>query len=198
MLNRFYPTNKKFTIIPDPLYITSFDPGTVNLGIRIEKRYKERKVKVIWFRILVIKRASMAETLVEWNEVLHLLLPIFMRCHLFILEQQLSKINPSITRIYQATLTYLMVSLRYSPQDPIIYDVHSQLAKRHFSVPRGTPRLQMKKQLHEKAKEIAMLSGDLESYNILISNKSDFEYSDTTVQIEAVCKLEGYPVILSP
>jgi|SRR6516225_2299534 Holliday junction resolvasome RuvABC endonuclease subunit len=196
MLTRYLPTGKRFSTLPQTFMIMSVDPGSKNFGFRIEKRSKN-KIETIVMELLDIREDNMHQMIMAVTNMLDKLFWLLSLCHLFVIEGQISKLNPSMTILSQHLFTYLILRLEKSALDPIIYNIHSQCVKRYFKIPKG-----MGKAVKEPIKEIAVKilekgqdKKGQEKYNKMKEAYLE-HFADTIVMAEAVCSIEGYVTIL--
>ena len=192
------PTGTAFTVLPNPFYILSVDPGSTNLGIRIEKRFITGKIEAIFFHVLNLRESEFHEILTSVLNVLDDMMKWIKKCHIIIIEQQISKINPKITRVFERMLSYLIVKLERSRLNPKIFELDSKAVKRFFGMPRGKNK-KIKEYVAICSEKILERGGDQESLDKLrgLSKALRNQLDDVVGQIETICQLEKYVTVLS-
>lgn len=196
MLKKYLPTGKQFEKLPNNFLVTSIDPGSKNFAIRIEKRSKG-KIETLVMELLDIREESMDELIVNLTNLLDSIFWLLCMCRIFVIERQISKLNPNMTIVSQHLFSYFILKLKNSSLDPIIYAIHSQCIKKYFKIPKG-----LKKKVKEPIKEIAVKilikGGDTKGKLKYDSMKQEYKehFGDIIVGIECVCQMEGLPTIL--
>lgn len=202
MYIHYLPNSSGPTVIPNPFWIISVDPGITNVGFRVERRYwkqrKERKILIridmVWMEVLDFSADTFPQTLIKMQNFLLLTLCFLHRASIIIIEEQLSKQNPLVSRVGQHWLTFYLTSCRRMPLRPSIYEIHSQTAKRFLGISRGLGAA-VKGEIHTGAMDILTRGKDQKSLDKLLTYKKTYQYhlTDSIVQAEAICKEEGYP-----
>lgn len=192
------PTGKRFQKIPETLTIMSIDPGTVNLAIRIEKRTPGR-IETFFSEVLNIKHSEFYETLTYLLNMLNDLNKIIMKCHIIVIEQQISKLNPPATRIFERLLTYFTLKLSSSLLNPIIFEIDTKAVKQFFNIPKGKNK-GVKDYVGICSEEILERGGELKELEKLrlLPKSLRNHIDDAITQIEVICHKEDLYTILKP
>lgn len=105
----------------DFLVLACFDPGSTNLGVCVQTRYRNGKIVTNLLERLQFKDGMglYADMVRKFDEVV---LPDLMMCHYIFVERQL-KVNYKALRIMQHILSYLSVRLLDSMIHPYIVEV---------------------------------------------------------------------------
>ena len=185
--------------LPNPFWILSVDPGITNVGFRVERRYWRGRrqlvrIETVWMEVLDFSADSFPETLVKMQNFLALTLCFVHLLSLIIIEEQLSKQNPLVSRAGQHWLSFYLSACREAPLRPKIYEFHSQAAKRIFGIERGLGS-QVKSAIHAIGERIIAAGRDKKGQKKLAEYRKTYQYhlTDAIVQAEAVCLQEGYP-----
>lgn len=191
----------------------SFDPAIVNLGVNIERRmgYADGSVTL---ETLLLERKNFkigASPLLEetpsltgeeeiagiqYRQILYLesIQEYLLGCHILIIENQLSTINPLITRIFQHILTWLQGLARRSPCCPDIYVVSPKLAKKVLGLEEKGKKVKTEMVLRMRA-ICASYKDEVAQQNLNAPGKND-DRADARAQCEALARLLNLPHIL--
>lgn len=197
MLRKYLPTGKQFQKLPESFLVFSADPGSKNFLIRIERRSKN-KIETVVMELLDIREDNMDEMIINVTNMLDKLMWLLCMCYFFIIERQISKLNPSMTILSQHLFTYFILRLERSALNPIIYSMHSQCIKRFYKIPKGLGK-KVKSPIEEIAVKILIQGNDTKGKEKYDGMKAAFtnHLADGIVAIEVVCQMEGYSTILS-
>lgn len=188
--------------------VLSIDPAWKNFAVRIERRYPDGRVDppLLYTRFDFTQADKNKPdniddcVLLAYGVMLanlEPLVPLFLDCHIAMIERQLPE-NYQSTRCMQHALSFLMTRLRDGPLMPLIMDVDPQLKGRMLGAPKGCKGNDLKKWAEEKALEILLARGDHTSLEILTKHGKKDDLSDTVVQIEAWFAYNGLPTTKLP
>lgn len=200
----------------DFLQIVSIDPSTKNLGLRIERRYPDGRVEMVVFeRISFIdtakaRRKKGLEPLANPNKIeiiptlyrditnyLNKYREEYFKSHLILIERQLDK-NYKCVRIGQHLVSYFSFLLADAELYPDIIEIDSKQKYTQFGTPSNLNESGKKQWLIARVLELCKYRKDYSSYDLIVKEKGkQDDLSDTIGQIEAYCKLRGYPTILT-
>ena len=169
--------------------IASFDPGSRNLGVRIEQRWTEYqpwdRTRLIVLDKWDIKQRSgstMVNCVLNLYDKLEQLKDYLAKCHYVLVERQLPS-NPVAYRVAQHLITQCWGYVRDNGLNTWVVELNSRLKGERLHAPRG---IDIKQWSVEEAKHLARRQGDTVTYNLLSSKRGKLdEYSDTTIQIQA-------------
>lgn len=178
------PGSKKHT------RVISIDPGSVNLGIRIEERYTSGWIIPIYYHKWSLRkkgsgskhdvdftRRNLAMKLEEIDEMVQ-------DSHIVLIERQLKK-NYECTRLMESLITYFVIKLKDNPNYPLIYTIDPKLKGRLLGARPGMKKADLKKWAAVKAKQLLKMRQDDWSFHILDQASKDDDYGDIVCQIEA-------------
>lgn len=200
----YYPTGSADVKIPPIFYCLSVDPGLRNVGFRISKHYTKTKdgkryvykTGMVFMEVLDFSDEDFCQTLVKVTNCLMICRKLFLRLSIVVIEEQLSKLNPLVTRMGQHFLSVTWMLLQNSRLNPVIYEVSSQATKRFLGLPKGMGP-SVKGPIHTAALLILKAGKDQESLTKLEEYKKNFQLhmSDSIVQLEYILKEEKYPCL---
>jgi len=184
----------------DYIKVVSIDPATVNLAIRIEKRYKKVSRHPGLIVPKVFDKTNVFEEVMEGSHLINHTFRNIVRfldqyadqyptCHYIIVERQMT-VNIKCLKICQHILTYFMLKLQDAPLCPSIIEIDPKLKGKVFQFPKGSDP---KKEAIEKATQLLTDRGDTWSLQVMhhcFKTKKD-DLADTVVQIEAFMLYTG-------
>lgn len=189
----------------DYIQIGSFDPGTRNFGIRIERRYikgenKDKIESILFERIEPLHSHELLCREDEGYKLKHYSVSKFLdnhyddfkMCHVFIIEKQMP-FNYQSTRMMQHVISYIALKFEHSPLKPDLIEISPTSKGRRLGFP-GGDKNSLKRWSAEKAMELLEHRGDKEGLQKLRSATKKDDLADTICQIEAYCMIAGYPL----
>ncbi len=192
MFNVNYLVPKKINNNDNIIQICSVDPGNRNLGIRIEKRYKDidNKIKIdpIFFKNIDLGK-NFYDFFSNINAELNRIHDILCRCNYFIVEKQVRK-NYNCIRISQHILTYFIIISENSELHPVVFEVDPKEKVDYLKIKKvkGMKRSERKEIVKGKTIEIALylltLGKDSRSIEIINNSVKKDDLCDTIYQIE--------------
>lgn len=182
----------------DYIQFGSFDPGVVNFGVRVERRYHSgpyagKITSLLYDRVKPVNvepkkvrtiYSSMTEYLSSHDEELR-------GCHIFVIERQMA-VNYQSVRMQQHVQSYLMTTYKNSPLLPIIVEIDAKAKLHKLGCPTHFNKNGYKKWSEVKAAELLKLRGDTDSYNKLAKAGKKDDLADVVCQIEALCVIYGF------
>lgn len=189
--------------------ICSIDPGKVNFALRIEERkylkinenkYKFIYAKPIYFEFITLVGDKNCYTLL--SEYFDSIFDFIKVCNIFIIEKQLVK-NYKCVRINQHIISYLLLKLKDSKINPLIYDIESKLKYSQFNVKKLMER-ERKKRSVDIAIDLLTKRKDQWSIDIICNNRNKYNKSkkddlaDVVIQIEAFMKYNNMSDYMPP
>ncbi len=168
------------------IQVVSIDPARKNFAIRIERRYKDKIVPIVFHKAAV---DSMTENVCDtYKNITNLLdnyLTHLLTSHYIIIERQLPQ-NYKATRIAQHTISYFCIKLYNNKLLSSIIEIDPKLKGKMLGASRQLTDKQLKSWAVEKARSILTLRNDTFSLSVLdkFKTKQD-DLSDTICQIEA-------------
>lgn len=164
------------------LQMCAIDPGSKNLGLRIERRYHAGYYRpAVYLRIDVQITEEDETNCTVYKKLSNFLkqyLPFFMETHLFCIEKQLPE-NYQAVRISQHIISFLMDKLEDAPLLPIVYEVESKLKYRMLGAPNHLNQRTLKKVWGPaKAREILVAENDTLSIERLDGEKKKDDLGD--------------------
>ena len=207
----YYPC--PFTRLPqitsEGIQSTSIDIAIKHFAIRIERRYLNGSIDLLYFNKIDFRDITVGTEenestgttkispgiLNRLTQFLTSLLPAFYNSpeSVIAIERQMA-INYKATRIFQHVLTFFMIHAPYFKNYCMIIDIAPQLKGAVLGAPKRLTYNELKTWSIEKANEILTLRGDTVSLNILKTHrgktktKAD-DLADTIIQIEAWFRL---------
>lgn len=172
----------------DIINIASFDPGSRNLGVRIEQRWTEKtpwdRTRLIFLSKWDLKQVGipvMVSCVMKLHERLKKIADYLSKCHYILVERQMPA-NPTAYRVAQHIITQCWGYICDNNLNTWIVELNSRLKGERLHAPRG---VDIKQWSIEEAKHLSIQQGDEETYNKLNGRGKRDEYSDTTIQIQA-------------
>lgn len=189
LTNLYYVQNPdKLPNFTDLINIASFDPGSRNLGVRIEQRWTEEKP---WDRTRLVFLAKwdlkgdgvpvMVSCVMRLHERLKSIADYLSKCHYILVERQMPT-NPTAYRIAQHIITQCWGYIQDNGLNTWLIELNSRLKGERLHAPRG---VNIKQWSIEEAKHLSMHQNDHETYKMLTGKGKRDEYSDTTIQVQA-------------
>ena len=168
-------------------HVISIDPATKNYAIRMEKRYGNTFIPLLFEKWTLDDEVTnnVNSVFTQLTSLLDKHIEIIQQCNVVIIERQLP-VNYRAVRISQHTLTYFLTRLQN--KNALIVEVDSKLKGKELGAPKGLKDKQLKVWSTERASQILNYRGDQESIRILAKNKKKDDLSDTVCQIEGLFK----------
>jgi|SRR6056297_128687 len=180
------PKNKDRQL--DYIQFAAYDPGTKNLGIRVEREYPDGTIIGLLHKNFSPnnegeKHESYLHSSITDFLILHK--ELFDGCHYHIIERQMA-INYQAIRVQQHIQTYLMTTYRNSDIRPYIIEADAKIKGRKLGCPKGLNKPAYKKWCTDKALLLLKERNDIESYNKIMASKKKDDLADTVCLIEAI------------
>lgn len=179
----------------DYIQFAAYDPGIVNFGIRIERRYNDGRIIGLLYERLKIYESedgSKISTLyASLSEFLNQHLEEIKNCHFHLIERQMKE-NYQSVRIQQHVQTYLTFHTKDIPLLPIIIEVNAQVKGRVLGCPSNLNKNGYKQWSAEKALQLLSDRNDTEGYEKLSNATKKDDLGDTVCMIEAMCVLLNF------
>lgn len=175
----------------DYYQVSSFDFGPVNLGIRIERNYKNGYVEPILFEHIIPNENGEAPISTLFGSISSYLDSIdeqLSQCHIHTYERQLP-INYKSIRVQQHVQTHIQSRYTNSRLLPIFMEMDATLKGSELGAPKGLPKREYKLWLKQKALDMFIARGDTVSFDKLNNAKKFDELSDVTCQLKAAYKI---------
>ncbi len=173
----------------DFLVLACFDPGSVNLGVCIQTRYRNGKVVTNLLERLQFE-AGMGMYGDMVKKIDEVVLPDLKLCHYIFVERQL-KINYKATRIMQHILSYLAVRLIDSKLLPYIVEVPPVIKSKSIGKVMTGGKLgkvskpELKKLSVQAAEHLLNQRKDKYGFEMLASERKKDDRADAYMTIEA-------------
>ena len=184
--------------------VVSIDPGTVNFGFRIEKRFLNGNIFTIVFEKIQFTSGEegfmINNTYQQITNFLDSYFDFLMNSHFIIIERQMKE-NYKRVRISQHLITYFCIKLINSPLMPQIIEIDSTLKTRELHPKKNRHEMNktgVKKWAKEEAKRLLIMREDQTGLAKLASTKKKDDLADTVIQIEAFFKYKGLPLTRNP
>ena len=164
--------------IPESFDVVSIDPGKVNLGFRIETRYKGGKVSTV-----VYDRKDLRDS----EEGISVSLCNYLDSHDYsnvkfvFIEKQLY-FSAGATRVMEGCIMYFITNLRDNYMLPVIYEVLPSIKWKYLSD--AKPK-KVKKWSIDVAKLLLSSRGDVDALAKLNNSKKKDDLADVVTQSEA-------------
>ena len=183
----------------DYIQFGSFDPGVVNFGVRVERRYHSgpnagKIVTLLYERVKPVTISPNTQYRTRYSsmtEYLHSHHDILSDCHVFIIERQMA-INYQSVRIQQHVQSYLMTTYKNSSRLPIIIEVDAKAKLHKLGCPSCFNKNGYKNWSVEKAIDLLTSRNDTYALNIINKSTKKDDLADVVCQIEAVCIIFGF------
>lgn len=204
-----YPCSRLPIINENGCYFTSIDIAIKAFAIRIEKRFSNGNIELLYFNKLDFRDSENGEIetenkgttkinpsiLSKINIFLNSLLSVFYNApeSLICIERQMA-INYKSTRIFQHVLTFFMIHAPHFKNYCMIVDVNPQLKGRIHDAPKRLTYNELKAWSISKAIEILQRRNDNISLSVLSfhqgksKTKAD-DLADTVIQLEALIQV---------
>lgn len=187
----------------DYLQVVAVDPGQVNFAFRIERRYKDGKIKPIAFWKEEFKYQPYCKITAKLDEFLD----DFRETHVFLVEKQPPR-SVAINRIMQHALSYFINKTQNFPLLPAVYEMSAKIKGRELGYDRSN---NLKNWASIEARKLLNIRNDKWSLEVMdrwlikppLSERrgkklrniyKDDDLADTIVMIEAYCKIKGHPL----
>lgn len=178
----------------DKIYVASFDPGIVSMGVRVESwNCNEGIVKAEYFGLIKCQenKNSFIEMMKQLDKE-----EIFDLCDMIIIEQQLKKIDELHSRYFQHIISYFLFRLKN--KNCVIYEISSKLKSKHYPELQGLTKHGLKSKTIEVAVRILQERDDNWSVGVIRNCmipgtgrkyfKGQTDLADSVVQIMAFFK----------
>ena len=175
--------------------IVSIDPGIVNFGFRVERRYNNGHVQTIGMQRKCFSKDTIQEG--DYNSLymdviawLNNYLSYITSAHVIVVEKQLH-INYQTTRLAQAVITYALLMTSGSPIQPIIAEIDSKAKYKMLNAPKGLNDKGLKQWGIEYALKLLEMRGEVEVVKYIAGEKGvrgqskHDDLCDVIIQVEA-------------
>jgi hypothetical protein len=193
--------------IPDEgTQAVSIDPGIVNFAIRIERRFQDGRVNMVWFdKINFDTEKSERDTsesarvspIVIFNMTNYFLslMPMLIESRIVAFEHQIEK-YPKMLRVFQHWLTLFLNHIHLFKYPCTLVEVSAKLKTTMLGAPKKLDKNERKKWDIAKALELLEIRQDNRSIDIIKYHKGTSktkadDLADTVIQLEALILLWG-------
>lgn len=183
----------------------SIDPAVKkNLALRIERRHNTGHIESVLFvkcafkEVVVMNGISVDLSFHNITVFLDKFAELYKTCHIFILERQMP-INYKSNRVAQHVLSYFMNALKNSVHLPMFYEIQASIKTKWLNAPPNLTDSTRKTWGTQFAYKLLEWRNDAFGMQVIKDNweKPD-DLADTVLQIEAVCRMLGYPATPEP
>lgn len=183
----------------------SIDPAVKkNLALRVERRHNNGHIESIVFakcefkEVVVMGGVSVDKSFDNITTFLDKFKPLYMTCHIFIFERQMP-INYKSNRVAQHVMSYFMTLLKDSVHLPWFFEISATIKTKWLNAPANLNDTTRKTWGSKEAYKFLEWRNDSFGMQVMRDNweKQD-DLADTVIQIEAVCRMLGYPATLEP
>jgi len=172
--------------------VVSIDPGIVNCGIRIERRYLATGAVETLHMDRKQFDSNASHIYSRFMEWLNSYSEIFKQSHIFIVERQLPD-NYQSTRVSQHIITQILLMTVGSGSEiqPLVVEIDPKAKYKQLGAPTNLNKVALKQWGTAYAKEILKSRSDLETIRYIegmrgsSNQKKQDDLCDTIVQIEA-------------
>lgn len=192
------PTGRKPEWKEDYYQVASIDPGAKqHTGLWIERRYLTGAIVTLLITLADFSSAvdSGGSFVMYLINSLDQYLPLFMECHMILIEHQQIGKNSKVLLVGQHLLTYFCMRLQHSKRNPIIYEVSSRVKSQQFGL-KGK-RTEIKKQTRLIMKALLRGRKDEASLQTVCKAARCQDLLDAKSMIEAFFILQRLPTALT-
>lgn len=175
-------------VYPDVLpfvQIATFDPGVVNTGFRIERRFivgnRVHVITIVQERLTFVRGES--HYLENSLLILELYRDVLSYCHYILIESQLP-INIEAVRFSQHLITWLMTSLKGQGFRPIIIEIDPKFKSSMFGAPK-MKKPELKKWAVQQALMLLQRNEDHETVKKIQNDSKKDDHGDVVCYCEA-------------
>lgn len=188
----------------DYYQIVSIDPGIVDFAFRIERRYKNGKIKTL---VIDVESFDVTPDKSDMTYYFPISVELFLDkyrkyykdTHFFIVERQLYVSHRTSLAAHQSLVYFMNYCRKHSSKNRYIIDLNSKMKTNALNAPAGMNQVWTKKWGVAKAKELLKLRKDRKGLSEVAKYESTAvsklnDVTDTIIQIEAFFASIGLPL----
>lgn len=162
------------------IQIAAFDPGVVNTGCRIERRFPDGTVKTIQQRLITTSHpethyfVTMQKSLYEIGKDLY-------ECDYILVESQM-RTNPEAIRMSQHIISTILCIINGSKA--LVFEILPTVKSKAFGI-HGLKGRDLKMKAVEIARDLLTERGDVDGLDAIKSSKKKDDHSDVVLYCDA-------------